>query len=110
MDRGIASAARAVLRGSGTAIVTSSPARTTWERRAGAPRTRTAPSSISLWMRDRERSEQAPARKRSRRVPAEGAPTWKRRTRVADAPSINSLRFGAVPPREDEQHGAREER
>ena len=43
--------------------------------RASPPSTRTAPSSISFWMRERERSEQAAARKRSSRVPAEGEPT-----------------------------------
>jgi hypothetical protein len=31
---------------------------------------------MSFWIRERERSEQVDARKRSSRVPAEGDPTW----------------------------------
>src|SRR5262249_58106467 len=81
-----------------------SPARTTWARRAGEPATRTAPSAMSFWILERERSEQAPARKRSSRVPAEGDPTSKRRRLTS------SRRFGAIPSREHDQHRRREER
>ena len=42
---------------------------------------------MSFWIRERDRSEHAPARKRSSRVPAEGDPTWKRRSMAHGGPT-----------------------
>src|SRR5437762_3733150 len=96
LARGISTGSISTGRGSGTSTSTSSPARTTRERRAGDPESRTAPSSISFWIRERERSEQADARKRSRRVPWDGRPTRKRR--------INSRGGAGPPPGKIDQH------
>src|SRR5262249_17765569 len=103
IESGMASGVSSVVRGSGTSTVTDSPARTAWERLAGAPSTRTAPSWISLWRRERERSEQAAARKRSRRVPLAGAPTWKRRC-------MRRLFCLPLAAGQEEEHPAREQR
>src|SRR5262245_98482 len=94
----MSSASSATSFGSGTSTAISSPARTTCERLAGPPFTRTEPSAISFCRRERDMSEQAAARKRSRRVPADGAPTRNRR--------ITGSGLGAMPTREVEEHAA----
>src|SRR5262244_223699 len=85
----MSSASMAVGFGSGTSIDTSSPERTELERLAGAPETRTAPSSMSFWILDRDRSEQTEARYRSSLVPADGWPTLNRRIMESRLPPLS---------------------
>ena len=69
-----------ISRGSGTSTVTSSPARTAWDRRAAAPSTRTAPSGDELLD---ARAREVGAGRRQEEVepgPGGGEPTWNRRS------------------------------
>ena len=77
----MSSASSALSRGSGTSTVDLlAGAHDVRALGGAAPPTRTAPSAMSFWMRERERSEQAAARKRSSRVPDGGGSDLERRS------------------------------